>query len=1054
MKHLIAIGHLNSNSRNNILCSHVSKFQNFRLSMLSSASKLHNSKKTEESHMKNQRKTQNFDSLFNEIVEILGTENLIVDKDSSGFSISEKTHLRSGEKSREPPYCAQSVCENAQAMDAMELEKENSSCLGDIRSENLGETDVSPLVQKIAEIVRGENRGASIEELLGSASFEYNVDVVDKVLKRCFKVPHLALRFFNWVKLSDGFCHTTDTYNTMIYIASEAKEFRLVEGLVEEMEKSSCERNVKTWTILISHFGKAKLIGKALLVFEKMKKSGLEPDEAAYKLMLRALCDAGKAEIATEFYKEMVHKDMEIEMRLYKLLLKCLARFGDIEAVHLIVDDMIKVSQIPEHVVYACMLKSFCILGRIGEALELIRNLKHKSITLDPESFETLVKGLCRADRIADALEIVDIMNRRNVVDGKIYGIIIDGYLRRNDVSKAFETFQSIKESGRSPTVSTYTELIQHLFRLNEFQKASDLYNEMLEKGVEVDNVAVTAMVAGHIRQNCISQAWEEFKSMQKKGIKMTRKSYVIFIKELCKISRTDEILKVLNEMQASKILVGDDLFNWIKSYLERKGETKELEKVKQMQRSYKHYPQESEESGTALSSVPEPNLELKSNQVKQGSLHSYLLGSTSSSYSELDLQEICQILSSSKDWCLMQEKLEKCSISFTSELVVEILRKCSLHGGAALHFFSWVGKQAGYGHTKDTYNMAIKIAGRGKDFKHMRSLFFEMKRNGFLIASDTWTILIMQYGRVGLTEIALRTFREMKASGCTPTGSMYKYLIVSLCGRKGRKVDKAIQTFQEMIRAGCIPDKELVEIYLHCLCEDGKLVDARRCTEFLHKVGFSIPLAYSLYIRALCRVGSLEEALALVDEVGPEQPILDQYIYGSLVHGLLRMGRLEEALAKVESMKQVKIYPTVHVYTSLIVHFFKEKQMDKALEIYERMKEEGCEPTIVTCSALIRGYMSMGKVSDAWNVFHHLKQEGPLPDFKTYSMFITCLCKVGKSEEALQLISEMLDSGIFPSSVNFRTVFYGLNREGKHNSAQIVLQKKLHLASKRKFLT
>lgn len=66
--------------------------------------------------------------------------------------------------------------------------------------------------------------------------------------------------------------------------------------------------------------------------------------------------------------------------------------------------------------------------------------------------------------------------------------------------------------------------------------------------------------------------------------------------------------------------------------------------------------------------------------------------------------------------------------------------------------------------------------------------------------------------------------------------------------------------------------------------------------------------------------------------------------------------------------------------------------------------------------------------------------------------MFISCLCKVGKSEEALQLISEMLDRGIVPSAINFRTVFFGLNREGKRNIAHTVLQKKWDLSKRRKF--
>ena len=64
-----------------------------------------------------------------------------------------------------------------------------------------------------------------------------------------------------------------------------------------------------------------------------------------------------------------------------------------------------------------------------------------------------------------------------------------------------------------------------------------------------------------------------------------------MFIKELYKISRTDEVIKVLNEMQASKIIIGDEVFNWVISYLEKKRETEMGKKVMQMQRTCKLYP-------------------------------------------------------------------------------------------------------------------------------------------------------------------------------------------------------------------------------------------------------------------------------------------------------------------------------------------------------------------------------------------------------------------------------------------------------------------------------
>ncbi|KAG5126499.1 hypothetical protein JHK82_027334 [Glycine max] len=130
---------------------------------------------------------------------------------------------------------------------------------------------------------------------------------------------------------------------------------------------------------------------------------------------------------------------------------------------------------------------------------------------------------------------------------------------------------------------------------------------------------------------------------------------------------------------------------------------------------------------------------------------------------------------------------------------------------------------------------MAIKIARCNKDFKHVRILFFEMRRNSYSITSETWTIMIMLYGRTSLTEMAMNCFKEMKVDGYSPSRSTYK-------------------------------------------------------------------------------AGRVEEALALLEEVGEEKSIIDQLTCGSIVHGLLRKGQLEEALAKEDAMKPKGITPTIHV--------------------------------------------------------------------------------------------------------------------------------------------
>ncbi|KAL8464499.1 hypothetical protein ACS0TY_034142 [Phlomoides rotata] len=1018
----------------------------------SSPKSLQNSKKVgKTADLNNPGELQGVDPLFNEILGILGTDNIVADKNSLyGFFIS-KDSMFNGDTLSEgsSPNQLPGVCGNAEEItDHTEmgnlLDLNNN---GNGVSDLIEVSDVSPIVHRVTEIVRCEKAAVSMEERLENVDIIYNEEVVEKVLKRCFKVPHLALRFFNWVKFREEFQHTTNTYNVMINVAREAKNSCLVEELAQEMEKSSCKKNVKTWTLLVSHYGSTKVISKALLVFEEMKRAGVKPDATAYWIMLRALCNSRKADIALEFYKDMVHNEVNLDVGLYKLLLKCFALSGNVDAVHLVGENMINLSEIPQPHVYGFMLKSFCIAGRIRESLELIRDLKNKNIFLDAEMFETLVKGLCSRGRVKDAMEILEIMKKRGVVCRNMYEVLISTYLRSNEVSKAFDLFQDAKRSGNI-SVSTYTNLMQHLFWMNEYQKGLELYNEMLQLGIQLDHVAITAVAVGHIQQNCVSEACEVFKSMNEKGIKPTSKSYTVFIKELCKVCKTDEIVKVLNAIQVFEVKYRDDIFRQVQSYLEKNGETEKMNTFMQIQRGPTINPESRKKLNAEECSRSEVVNDLEPDQIVQRRLWEW------SKSDNTDIQEVCKILSSSNDWYSIQESLDKLDSQFTPDLVVEILRNSGLNIGIALKFFSWVGKQTRYSHNEQSYNMAIKVAGQGKNFKEMRSLFYEMRRRGCSITPDTWTIMIMQYGRTGLTDIALSIFGEMKLSGCKPVKSTYDSLITSLCGKKGRKVDEAILIYQEMLQSGFAPDKKLVEVYLGCLCEINKLSDARSSAESLPKFGFSIPLSYSLYFRALCRAGKLEDASALMDEIGPERNLVEQFTYGSFVHALLRRGRLEEALVKINCMKQVGILPTVHVYTDLMIHFFKEKNINRALETIEEMKEQGCQPTVVTYSAMICGYVRLGKVREAWDVFHHLKQNGPSPDFKTYSMMIDCLCSVGMSEEAFRLVSQMLDDGIIPSTINFRTIMYGLNREGKPEMAKVVLMKKLGLKRRRKLET
>ncbi|KAJ1426677.1 Tetratricopeptide-like helical domain superfamily [Sesbania bispinosa] len=210
-------------------------------------------------------------------------------------------HLKEVAGFKEQPACTKAVCGNAPE-NVLHDEGENFAVLEGAQLGNMSEEDLSRGVGEITEIVRAENGSTSVEERLEN-EFGLKAEFFDK------------------------------TYNTMLCIVGEAKEFGLVKKLVDEFE---VRKDVNTWTILIFHYGKAKKISEALSAFEIMNRCGCLPDEVSYRAVIHSLCSAWKGDIAMEFYKDMIQKDMVLDVRLYKLLMNYMAKSGDVAAVSLL----------------------------------------------------------------------------------------------------------------------------------------------------------------------------------------------------------------------------------------------------------------------------------------------------------------------------------------------------------------------------------------------------------------------------------------------------------------------------------------------------------------------------------------------------------------------------------------------------------------------------------------------------------------------------------------------------------------------------------------------
>ncbi|TVU33793.1 hypothetical protein EJB05_15601, partial [Eragrostis curvula] len=877
----------------------------------------------------------------------IASDERAADSGSVSSSISDKGVLSGLPNDGDPHSSDNTIARAAVDMEAS-CPLEGYTVAGDSEFDNISEA-----VQRITEVIWSDVPGSSMEQRLDSLGAFYNPSVVNLVLKRCYKVRQLGFWFFNWVKRVPGYHHTMEIYNTMLYIVAKAKSFGIMEELAVEMDREMCPKNIRTWTIQIAGYGKAREIGKMLSTFDAMRKSGsVAIERKVYRMILRALCRSDKPKFALEFYKAMPN-NMEVGFDILRLLMCCLATLHHgAEAVCLVRDDMIKGMKHPEEYCYTEALRSFCISGKLEDAFKIFQQMKNKSMA-NSSALETILWGLYRAGRMDEALQIMEYMKSRSGLSSTAYGFLIHGYLKKGEHSKALDFVRVMREYGSVPLVSSYTQLMKHLFAIDRYEEACGLYEEMLKDKVEPDVDTITALIGGHVRSGNFPEAWDVIKNLNKNGQKPTLKAYTFFIQELCMASRPLDAVELLKQMLESDFRPSEVTFCRVISVLREKFYLEEASNVEMMRSSFNLRSPRVGLQSSPLHSVD--NVEKFQRLCKSNSFIGHLSDQNDKisgsslpnddqkeqvqDYSDGDVEEIFQILSSSDGWESTQQALEMRSVHFGPKLVEAILKRCKRNSRAALQFFSWVGRQPYYMPTTQTYNTAMKLAGSAKDFKHMLYLYREMIRTGCSPAVDTCNLMICQYGNAGLTEKALQTFYDMRRNGFLPDKTTYNHLIMYLTHSKDRKVDDAVKIFQEMCHGGYTIGNNKLFMYLLALCESGKIDDARRSITSLCAGGFSAQSAYSIFLRSLCRADRIEEAFGLFDCIEKHGCFRDQYMYGSIIHALLRRDRFEDAVAKLTEMRNLGMLQSVHIYTSFIVYYFQKRDASKALNVLNEMK-------------------------------------------------------------------------------------------------------------------
>ncbi|KAL0857653.1 hypothetical protein Bca101_062807 [Brassica carinata] len=307
-------------------------------------------------------------------------------------------------------------------------------------------------------------------------------------------------------------------------------------------------------------------------------------------------------------------------------------------------------------------------------------------------------------------------------------------------------------------------------------------------------------------------------------------------------------------------------------------------------------------------------------------------------------------------------------------------------------------------------YSAFIRRLRDANKFSIIDEVLQHQKRYDDIKSEDFVIRMMLLYGYSGMADHAHKLFDEMPELNCERTNKSFNALLSAYVN--SRKVDEAMKVFKELPeKLGITPDL----------------------------------VTYNTMIKAVCRKGSMEDILSILEEVERNGLEPDMITFNTLLEEFYRRDLFEEGDRIWDLMKSKNLVPNVRSYNSRVRGLTRNKKFADAVELTGVMRAEGVSPDVHTYNAFITGYRGDNNLEEALRWYDEMKEAGLTPDTVTYCLLIPLICKKGELDRAVEMSEEAIRHKVLSRPNMYKPVIDGLVGEGKTDKAmQLVKDGKL----------
>ncbi|KMT01506.1 hypothetical protein BVRB_9g215110 [Beta vulgaris subsp. vulgaris] len=346
-------------------------------------------------------------------------------------------------------------------------------------------------------------------------------------------------------KLLHGICVKNGLVNS-VFVGSALVDMYAKSGDVSE----SCEvfdempeKNVVSWTAIITGLVKAGYCKEGLLYFSDMWSSGLHCDAYSFAIAVKACADLCNLERGKEIHAQAIKKGFDLSSYVVNTLATMYNKCGKLDYGMCLFGRM----RIPDVVAWTSLITSYVQRGEEEIAIQQFMRLRHTEVRPNEYTFAAVITACAhlgkknlgeqlhahvmrvgsmdalsvansvmtlysRCGQLKSASLIFQSMTRKDIVS---WSSIITGYSQSGYGKEAFEYFSLMRSEGPKPTEFAFASVLSVSGSMAILEQGKQVHAYIFKVGLGHTSLIQSALITMYSKCGCVKDASQIYSSVR-----------------------------------------------------------------------------------------------------------------------------------------------------------------------------------------------------------------------------------------------------------------------------------------------------------------------------------------------------------------------------------------------------------------------------------------------------------------------------------------------------------------------------------------------------------